>query len=394
MEFCKDKRVCFFVAETIPSCAGSGISAYRYANYLAHDAKTVKVFSYNYNRQQKPIEKSGDIVIERFTYFNKNLLLKLFSLPALLFNYLRASLKNDVIFIYGRYMVGFELILLLGRLPGKKVIYQSTLLHDDDPATLIEKRPVIMRSIRKWLFKGIDLFHAINPEFILQWKRIFPVVPPCVGHSQGVDEKVFTPITPNPALLNRLNIHHDESIFTILSVGILIERKGYADTFKMLETLDIDFEYLVMGQYELSDEHRSSFEEEQELSSIRHRGKTLLKERVQFLSHLPQPAPIYQTADVFIHAGYREGTPGVILEAMACGLPVIARRIPGIDFLLKHKENCLLFDTIEELRNRVLTIYRDKDFARKLAENARETILKEHTYKHLSERIGEALYAR
>ena len=41
---------------------------------------------------------------------------------------------------------------------------------------------------------------------------------------------------------------------------------------------------------------------------------------------------------------YSEGTPNVVKEAMACGVPVIATNISGIPELIKHRETGLLFE--------------------------------------------------
>ena len=58
----------------------------------------------------------------------------------------------------------------------------------------------------------------------------------------------------------------------------------------------------------------------------------------------PMLREAYQGADVFLNPSHYEGMPNTVLEAMACGLPVIASKIPGHVELVAHGETGLLFD--------------------------------------------------
>jgi glycosyltransferase involved in cell wall biosynthesis len=56
---------------------------------------------------------------------------------------------------------------------------------------------------------------------------------------------------------------------------------------------------------------------------------------------------IYRSADCFVNPSLYEGMPNVVLEAMACGLPVIASRVLGNDAVVRHGETGWLFDLSE-----------------------------------------------
>src|SRR5207245_2833077 len=47
---------------------------------------------------------------------------------------------------------------------------------------------------------------------------------------------------------------------------------------------------------------------------------------------------LYQSVDCFVYPSLYEGLPNTILEAMACGLPVVASDIPGNNELVVHSE--------------------------------------------------------
>ena len=53
---------------------------------------------------------------------------------------------------------------------------------------------------------------------------------------------------------------------------------------------------------------------------------------------------IYRSADCFVNPSLYEGMPNVVLEAMACGLPVIASHVLGNDAVVRHGETGWLFD--------------------------------------------------
>ena len=98
-----------------------------------------------------------------------------------------------------------------------------------------------------------------------------------------------------------------------------------------------------------------------------------LEDRVQLLGYCNPIAATMKAADVFVLASYREGTPRVISEAMACGLPVIATNIDGVPEQIDDGENGLLISPrqTQPLVDALLTLSKDESMRSRMAEAGR-----------------------
>jgi len=138
----------------------------------------------------------------------------------------------------------------------------------------------------------------------------------------GVDLKQFSPAL-REQVRQQLNLHRT----TLISVGHLIKRKGHDKVIKtLLELPEVDL--LLIGDGE-------------EENALRQLSKDLkLQDRVHFVGHVDQQIlPNYYTAaDMLVLASSREGWPNVLLEAMACGTPVVATPVWGSPEVVRKPE--------------------------------------------------------
>lgn len=68
-----------------------------------------------------------------------------------------------------------------------------------------------------------------------------------------------------------------------------------------------------------------------------------LNDRVNFLGYIEDKKQFFNNIDIFCLPSLRETFGLVLLESMANGIPVVASNIPGIDEVVAHGENGLLF---------------------------------------------------
>jgi glycosyltransferase involved in cell wall biosynthesis len=130
----------------------------------------------------------------------------------------------------------------------------------------------------------------------------------------GVDLAQFRPPADRAAIRADLGLNRR----TLLSVGHLIERKGHDRVIGALAEL-ADTELLIAG-------------EGPEAGALTALAARLgVAARVRLLGAVPHHdlARLYGAADALVLASSREGWANVLLEAMACGTPVVATRIWG-----------------------------------------------------------------
>ena len=112
---------------------------------------------------------------------------------------------------------------------------------------------------------------------------------------------------------------------TIISVGHLIPRKGHELVIEALALLP-EAQLLVCGEGPL----KSDLERKAQGCRVAH--------RVRFLGRIGHEDlnRFYSAADVLVLASSREGWPNVLLEAMACGTPVVATSVGAVPDFVNH----------------------------------------------------------
>jgi glycosyltransferase involved in cell wall biosynthesis len=123
----------------------------------------------------------------------------------------------------------------------------------------------------------------------------------------------------------------DGSGVRVLCVARLVEGKGIEDLLAAVNRTDDQ----TLSVYLVGDgPHRSEIERE-----IPRRD---LSQRVHVLGYRDDIPELMAACDLFVLPSYREGTPRVITEAMASGLPVIATDIAGIPEQIEEGTNGFL----------------------------------------------------
>jgi len=119
-----------------------------------------------------------------------------------------------------------------------------------------------------------------------------------------------------------------------------------------------------------------------------------ISERIRFLGWLDsaQLLPEYQQANLFVFPSRHEGMPNAILEAMACGLPVIASKIAGNEELVvpASETTCgtgILVppEDVDALRVALQTVLKDANLRMVMGGAARQRVEQAYTWRRVAE---------
>ena len=118
-----------------------------------------------------------------------------------------------------------------------------------------------------------------------------------------------------------------------------------------------------------------------------------LEKRVRFVPFLPRSKyrSYLSKCRIFILPSAAEAFGVVIIEAMACGKPVIARKIIGPEDIIIHGHNGFLFENSDELKKYLQLLLSDEKLRKKLGSNARRTVETKYTFRRIADSY-ETLY--
>lgn len=217
---------------------------------------------------------------------------------------------------------------LVARRASRPVVYTE---HDATPWMCVYRhwweraiRKAIYRTVNGAAFRSVTLtvtiFESLRDEISQRW-GVAPEHTATVVN--GTDVDIFHPDRPGASLVRERYGFDRYCLF----VGRLTSRKAPDLLLRALaEAEGVNCAFVGDGEMRRKLEALAS-----ELG---------LADRVAFLGSLPpaQLGRIYSDADFLVLPSVSEGTPLVILEAMACGIPVLTTRIAGAQMLVRDWE--------------------------------------------------------
>lgn len=161
----------------------------------------------------------------------------------------------------------------------------------------------------------------------------------------GLDLTLFKPIEKNKP----------DDLFTILSAGRLVEKKGFVQLIEacaLLRDRGLAFRCVIAGSGPQEAELRRLVADKGLGDVVCLTGEALKQERIpEFMSR----GDVFCLPCVWARDNDVDGLPQLLMEAMACGRPVISTRLVGIpDLVIDHETGLLVEpENIEELANAI-----------------------------------------
>jgi glycosyltransferase involved in cell wall biosynthesis len=159
----------------------------------------------------------------------------------------------------------------------------------------------------------------------------------------GVPAEVTRRI-PNPVDVERVRLLAGNPMLDasrhlrVIAAGRLVPQKGFDMLIGAVAALkDHPIELVILGDGPL----RSTL--------VQQAVDMGVSSRVHLQGFVPNPYPWFRRADVFVLSSRYEGFPNVVLEALACGTPVIALPAPGgISEILEDVSVCQVAENVSE----------------------------------------------
>ncbi len=185
------------------------------------------------------------------------------------------------------------------------------------------------------------VYKIISPIIKRIWKQADLIITKCQTEYEMI--KAINKNLPLKIINNGIDIEKftkkefaDSTVLKAICPARLIKRKGQDVLIKavaLLKQIGILFQVDLIGD---GDEKENYIKLAQKLNVL---------DSINFKSYIPreQMQKAYHEADVFVLPSYNEGMSNALLEAMACGLPVVVTDVGGTQELLDDGENGFVF---------------------------------------------------
>jgi glycosyltransferase involved in cell wall biosynthesis len=243
------------------------------------------------------------------------------------------------------------------------------------------KRRPSWRSYFENLKRKVDAFVVISEEIddelsalqVPRNKRVF--IP------NGVDTERCSPVSDDQKMNLRARLSLPLNAILVVYAGRLVPEKRIDTLLKVWG--DIRSKYsnaylLILGD-----------------GSEEPRLRDMQVEAVQFTGQVPDAVPYLQAGDLFVLPSSTEGLSNAMLEAMSCGLPVLATAVGGAPDVIEHNTSGYLIppDDPDSLQRGLETLLADEALRLKLGSNSRTRILASFSIDSVADRLA-ALYKR
>ena len=274
-------------------------------------------------------------------------------------------------------------ISLMARLLGKPVVLTLHTSGQDEPQAAARRG-----MLANWAFKSSALILPVSPNLVRRCEEAG--VPAAVVRltPNGIDTHRFRPPTAAERTALRRELRWPERQAVFVFVGFFSRDKRPDLLFRAWSRLageGVPSKLVYIGATA-----STYYEIDRSLAVEIREGAAKLgrADDVVFVEATHDVARYYRAADVFVLASVREAHPVALLEAMSCGLPVVASRLAGsTDVVIDDGVNGRLVPPDDEtaLARALVEISRDQERAQRMGDQARATVVARYNVHQTAE---------
>ncbi len=336
-----------------PSVGGAETHLEDFYDYLRGHGYFVYVLTYQpitVNKKGLGLERKENLEIRRYWWFGNNLFNKLERLPPVFnFLYLTPYLflrsfifllfhKDKIDLIHAQGLNASIIAVVLKKLFNKKAYMSTMALYSFQPGSFFSK-------VSAKVLSGLDKIFAESPESKEEIVKIGVSSKKVITFSHWVNQNKFKPENKSLAK-KRLGW---SGKFIVLFVGRAIPIKGGDTLTKVVEKINPQINIAVISD---AGPHLDLFKKTaKKYKNFIFVGGVDYKD----LHHY------YKGADIFvIPSRYEEGAARVMMEAVSCGVPVVASNRGAIPSILDPSVAVFVNPDEKNLRNAIENLYIDR----------------------------------
>lgn len=231
-------------------------------------------------------------------------------------------------------------------------------------------RPIVARAYRvamRHRHSRLIVQNQADEEVVLGRGLTIPSMIRRIAGS-GVDVSVFQPAAETaepPVILLAARMLRDKGVYEFVEASSIARSRGVTARFVLVGDTDPE-NPAAIARAQLERWHSAG--------------------DVEWWGHRDDMAEVLRSAHVVCLPSYREGLPKVLLEAAACGRPIIASDVPGCREIAIHNETALLVPPRDSaaLADAMQTLAADPRLRRRLGQRARQVVCGKFTIEHVN----------
>jgi glycosyltransferase involved in cell wall biosynthesis len=230
-------------------------------------------------------------------------------------------------------------------------------------------------SVRTRIYNELDRWSLVAPNKVVTVCHPFALTLQRIGVRperilvRHNSVRSFSPASPESIARLRETLALSADSRVILCVGRLSREKAQSDLIEaasLIRTSDSrrNLRFVIAGD----GPDRQMLKD---LAKARH-----VEEWILFTGQVADLAPYYTMADLAVLPSHTEGSPNVLLEAMAAGLPIVATSVGGVPEIVEDERQALLVERRNPLAlaHSIERLLDDSDLSRRLSEAAHQSI--------------------
>jgi glycosyltransferase involved in cell wall biosynthesis len=224
-------------------------------------------------------------------------------------------------------------------------------------------------SFRKKLLRQVDRFIYLSDD-VYKELTAFGFANVALKLPNGVDTDKLKPVSVEVKLALRETLGLPSSCRLVIFTGRL-------NPLKLLDILLRSWAEIVQSP-DMPERHLLILGEGEESASLKALSEQLdIGEHLSFLGRRENVGEYLQASDIFVLPSESEGLSNSLLEAMACGLAVVATDVGGSGEVLQHRGSGLLVEprNQSQLTDSLLILLKDRALARRLGREARKAVV-------------------